>query len=122
MDDLSEKIADILNDPESMDKVRLMAENLLGTKPEQPKTQEKISGILSGEGLPDISEMQKIMGLLSRLKSSEDDSRTQLLLALKPHLSEERRQKVDSAVKILRMLELLPLIKESGLLNLDFMQ
>jgi len=122
MDDLSEKIADILNDPESMDKVRLMAENLLGTKPEQPKTQEKISGILSGEGLPDISEMQKIMGLLSRLKSSEDDSRTQLLLALKPHLSEERRQKVDSAVKILRMLYLLPLIKESGLLNLDFMQ
>ena len=118
MDDLSEKLTDILNDPESMQKVRLMAENLLGNKAEEPKPSPSITDLLNGEGLPDINDLGKIMGLLNSLKSSGDDSRTQLLLALKPHLSEERRTKVDSAIKILRLLELLPLIKESGLLNL----
>ena len=36
-------------------------------------------------------------------------------MALKPHLSEERSKKVDDAVKIMQLIKLLPLIKESGL-------
>ena len=57
------------------------------------------------------------MGLVSRLQSQNDDPRTALLTALKPHLSEAKREKVDTAVKILRLLDLLPLIKESGILG-----
>ena len=116
MDELSEKLAEILNDPESMNRVRAMAESLLGdNKPEEPKN--GLSSLLGGAGMPDIKDMQKIMGLFAHLNNNGEDSRTRLLLALKPHLSKERQDKVDSAVKILRLLELLPLIKESGLLN-----
>ena len=35
MDDLSEKLADILNDPESMNRVRQMAESLLGSEQQE---------------------------------------------------------------------------------------
>ena len=42
---------------------------------------------------------------------------TALLRALRPLLKEERRHKVDEAVRILHLINLLPLLQQSGLLN-----
>lgn len=114
MDDLSEKLAGILNDPESMERVRKMAENILG----EQKTEPEVPPIGDIAGMLGAGEMQSIISLISRLKSSGNDPRAQLLTALKPHLSEPRREKVDTAIKILRVLELLPLIKDTGLFKL----
>ncbi len=114
MDDLSEKLAGLLNDPDTMNRVRQMAENLLG-EPEQPKPASPIEDI---GGMLGAGELQTIMQIISRLKSGGNDPRTQLLTALKPHLSEPRQEKVDTAIKILKMLEILPLMKDSGLLKL----
>ncbi len=111
MDDLSEKLAELLNDPESMNKVLQMAENLLGGNNESAPQN-------SGSDDSGGDELKAIMSIMSMLKSSVNDSRTQLLTALKPHLSEPKREKVDTAIKILKILEMLPLIKETGLLNL----
>ena len=53
------------------------------------------------------------------MKNRKDESdRVKLLLALRPHLSEEKQQKVDTAVKILKLLDIAPLFKEMGILNL----
>ena len=41
MDDISEKLAEILNDPESMNRVRLMAESMLGDKQTQQQNDNK---------------------------------------------------------------------------------
>ena len=46
----------------------------------------------------------------------EDDS-TRLLAALRPLLGEARQKKLDEASKILKLLHLLPLLKESGVLQ-----
>lgn len=115
MDDLSEKLAGILNDPESMERVRRMAENILG---ENSEKQNETSSIGDIGGMLGAEDMQSIIAIISRLKNSGNDPRSQLLNALKPHLSEPRREKVDTAIKILKILELLPLMKESGLLKL----
>ncbi|MBR4123651.1 MAG: hypothetical protein IKY45_00325 [Clostridia bacterium] len=115
MDDLSEKLAGILNDPESMERVRKMAENILGDNGEAPKPASPLDDLGSVLGAADI---QSIISIISKLKNSGNDPRSQLLNALKPHLSEPRREKVDTAIKILKMLELLPLMKESGILKL----
>ncbi|MBE6727260.1 MAG: hypothetical protein E7562_01280 [Ruminococcaceae bacterium] len=110
MDDLSEKLAGILNDPQSIERIRGMAQSLFGgEKKDEPQRAEA--------SFPDISEISGIMGMLSRLKAGGEDDRTRLLLALKPHLSEERQRRVDTAVKILRVIDLLPALKESGLLE-----
>ena len=111
MDDLSAKLSQILSDPESMSRVREMAESILNQKPEpEPQMTDFAS-------LADIGEISRIMGLVSKLQSNNDDPRAALLSALKPHLSEAKREKVDTAIKILRLLDLLPLIKESGILG-----
>ena len=50
-----------------------------------------------------------LMGSLRR------DGNTAALL--RPFLEEERRKKVDEAVKILHLMRLAPLLQESGVLN-----
>lgn len=117
MDDLSEKLAELLSDPESMNRVKQMAESLLGEQavaeppPLPPSPLGGITDMLNGD------ELRSIMSIISRLKTTGDDSRVQLLNALKPHLSDPRREKVDTAIKLLKLLELWPFIKESGIIK-----
>ena len=124
MDDFSEKLAGILNDPESMEKVRRMAENLLGDgdnnppPPPQPAASSTDLFSLLGDGMPDAETLRKVMGIMTKLKSRGNDTRSALLTALRPHLSEPRQEKLDTAIKILRIIDLIPYLKDSGLLNL----
>ena len=114
MDDLSEKLTGILNDPESMERVKQMAESILGGgKAEPPSAVTGLADIGDALGGEDIG---KIVSVISKMKTAENDSRVQLIYALKPHLSAERQARADTAVKILKLLDVLPAIKESGLL------
>ena len=118
MDDLSAKLAELLNDPESMNRVRQMAENILGESGGEPPATDPptdLSGI--GEMLGG-GELNSIISVISKMKSASDDSRVQLISALRPHLSEERKKRADTAIKILKLLDVLPLIKDSGLMNI----
>lgn len=109
MDDLSEKLSSLLNDPEGMERIKSMAQNLLGPKPEQnPSPQPNDLDI----------DIGALSGILKKMKGAgSNDSRIALLLALKPNLSKEKQAKVDSAIKILRLLELAPLLGDMGLFN-----
>jgi hypothetical protein len=116
MDDLGEKLAGILNDPESMERVRKMAESILGESEEKEETPQ--SPIEDFSNFLGIEDLGNIVSIISRLKESGNDPKAQLLYALKPHLSEPRREKVDTAIKILKLLEILPIIKETGLFKI----
>lgn len=77
----------------------------------EPAADEK-----SGDGLfsgVDLGSMMKLAGILGAAGGSSDDEK--LLIALKPLLREENRGKVDTAVKLLKLISLLPLLKDSGL-------
>lgn len=62
----------------------------------------------------DIAKLMRVQQLLSQKR---DDGSTALLRALKPHLGDANRKKVDEAVRFMEIFSLLPLIKESGLLG-----
>ena len=62
--------------------------------------------------------MQTILGLqkmMSGLKAH--DKNTDFILALKPLLRPERQAKADQAVKLMKLISLFPILKESGILN-----
>lgn len=63
----------------------------------------------------DINMIMKIQQMVKSMNT--DDDTTRLLLALKPHFSEDRRAKVDKAIQLLRLYALLPMIKETGILG-----
>lgn len=120
MDDMGARLAEILNDPESMEKVRAMAESFLNTEDGNSKEQSEHATSPTFNLPPEINpaDLTKIMGILSKLRAGGEDDRTRLLLALKPHLSEKRQRKTETAIKLLKLIEVLPLLKNSGLLNI----
>ncbi|MCQ2463757.1 MAG: hypothetical protein MJ177_10240 [Clostridia bacterium] len=59
----------------------------------------------------DTQTLGKIMSLMGSLNSGSDE-RTALIRSLKPFLSEERRKKADEAARMMKMLELLPAMKD----------
>jgi hypothetical protein len=109
MDDFSGKLNSILSDSESMNRIREMAASILG---EEQKNSQPTDNAINGV---DIS---KIMGIIGKMKSMGNSDREKLLLALRPHLKEERKQRLDNALKILKLIELAPLLKDSGIFNL----
>ena len=103
---LADKLSEILNDPDGMAKIQSMAQSLLGEGEQQNAVES-----------PSLAEGAAITKMLSALKNSGGDDRSRLLLALRPHLSDERRERVDKAVKLLRLASVLPLLQESGMLS-----
>ena len=125
MEDLSTKLTQLLNDPEGMKQLQSMAQGLMGEggldlSALMPQQQEKpvipdIGGLM-GDISPD--QMGMMMKLMSAFNSTKEDDRTRLLMALRPHLTDKRQQRVDQAVKLLKLASILPLISESGIFKL----
>lgn len=67
-----------------------------------------------GGGLAlDPGMLQKIMQAMQLF--SQENPKVELLRALRPLLSEKRAKKVDDAIRIMQLMQALPMLKESGL-------
>lgn len=62
------------------------------------------------------TDIMKTITNLGKMLNSDDD-RTALIKALKPMLSEQKQHKADEAIKILRLIQLVPLLRDSGFLK-----
>lgn len=113
MDDLSQKLAGILNDPQALENLKNMADSILSGD-----NSSNSDGSSPPQGFPDMEQLSNIMAIMSKLNGSQDNDRTRLINALKPYLSEKRQAKAENAIKLLKIIELWPLIKESGMFNL----
>lgn len=120
MDDLSAKISQILSDPQALQQIKGLGEQLgfPSTLNEPKKEEQKVieqSPISNGFSPDMLSMLSKLAPMMSNM-NSEDDT-TRLLKALRPFLSEERKRKLDEASKLIKMMKLLPLIKDFGILD-----
>ena len=115
---LSGQLGAILNDPQSMERIRSLAASLgLGDSPPAPAPAPTPTPAIPFQGMdPNLLQtVSRLMPLFSRLRQ-EDDS-TRLLHALRPLLSPARQKKIDEAVSILQLMRLLPQLKHSGILT-----
>lgn len=62
-----------------------------------------------------IDMILKLGDIMSSLNSTDKD--TELLLALKPYLREKNQTKIDTAIKLFRIISLLPALKDMGLFD-----
>lgn len=129
-DDMGEKIARLLSSPEGMAKIRsAMAAFGGGDIPAaaaaapaatpaaaaEPPIPAVPKPDTAGGGLPDAAALTRLLPLLGSLNKDDDDTR--LLQALRPYLHGEREQRLDEAVKLLRLSHLLPLLQAQGVLG-----
>lgn len=105
MDDLSTAINDFLSKPGAMDQVKAMAQSLgLGdlNLPDTAHAPAQESPSVQEPGL-DI-DPAKLQGLMQALGSTSSDPSARLLEALGPLLQEGKREKLDRAVRALRLM------------------
>lgn len=114
MEDLAEKINSVLSDPESVKQLGEIAQ-MLGFSPDSPPPQAEESP----SPAPDVGAIMNLAGKLK--EAGGDDDNIRFLMALRPLLSEEKRPKIDKAVKMLKLINLLPIIKDSGILGGDLL-
>lgn len=114
--DITSKITEVLNNPESMKKFGEFASGFLA----QPESSKKSPVFEDSDISINPEQMGSIIKIISALKksSSDEDNNTKLLTALKPHLSEKRGKKIDKALSLMKIAKLLPVLKESGIMNL----
>ena len=95
---LEEKLSAILNDPDSMAQILSMAQSLGMGQEGEPA-----SGTAAPEPPPvDPAMLQGIFQLMEQVQH-QDGKQEALLLALKPYLAPERRNKIDEALQIARI-------------------
>ncbi len=110
--------------PEDMENIKNVASGILGaaqqennqSKNNPPKKAKSIPDIpdLSGLGMPDLSQLSALAPILQAFNMPDD--RLAFINALKPLLSEDKRQKADEAMKLVRLVSVLPLLRERGIM------
>ncbi|MBO7394856.1 MAG: hypothetical protein J6U16_01900 [Ruminococcus sp.] len=118
MDDVMDKVSGLLSDEESVQQLSELAKMFMSeageSSADEPTSDGEESSTDSG-GMPDIETILKLTSLAGAFTQS--DKNADLLLALKPHLGEEKQKRVDRAVKLLKLIAVWNMAKESGLLN-----
>ena len=123
MEDFAEKISEILNDEESMKQLGEIAQMLGftpdGAAPSPAPLQSANSSGDQGINMPDIGALMAVAGKLK--EAGGEDDNIHFLSALRPLLSEEKRPRIDRAIKILKLINLLPVLRDSGILGGDLL-
>ena len=130
-DQLSEKLKNILADPDSLKSILSIAsafgsvnnnnKSISSSDASEkssavPDTQERVNEEKPSDAVvePSVNAMQMVSAFGNKAKNADD--RVNLLLSIKPFLSERKRQRVDSIVKALGAARLLSSYKD-----LDFL-
>lgn len=141
MDDLTALLGQIMSDPEAVAQIKTLGASLglgMAAEPEPepppppapaPQTPD-LSSLASLLGLLgprpaqqappqatppgiDVTMIMKLTQAMAGMQANREN--IDLLLALKPRLKPERAKKVDDAIRVMQLIQFLPLIKESGL-------
>ena len=134
MDDISSRINQILSDPQSMQQLQTLAQSLGLSAPAETAAQplsssggidmSQVGALLSQFGLgqqqqappPPSIDMNSILQIQKAMQLfANGNKNVELLRSLRPLLSERRQKKVDDAVRIMQLIQMLPMLKEAGL-------
>lgn len=119
MEDLMGKINEVLSDEESKRQLTELLQMLTsGDFQNESKQSEDNSEDKSEDSpceIPDIGSIMKLTELMSVF--SQNDKNSELLLALKPHLRDEKQKRVEKAVKILKLIAVFNMAKDNGMLD-----
>ena len=116
MDNINEIISSLSS--EDIEMLKGVASSILGqeneTAPEKSlPAKQAPTNPLAGIGLnsDDFQMMMKAKTIFDRMNSASSKN-ADLIVALKPHLSPESQKKADNAIRIMKLFEILPYLKD----------
>ena len=112
MDDIMERISELLSDEESVKQLSELAQMLVS---EDGSASDTANAEKQSDEQPDLGAVLKLTSLVGAV--SNDSKNTDLRRALKPHLSADKQKRVDKAIKLMKLLAMWNIAKDSGLLQ-----
>lgn len=116
MDNINDIISSLSNDDIEM--LKGVASSILGGEEAAPQksalpAKSSASNQLSSLGIngEDFQMMMKAKQIFDRMNSASSKN-ADLINALKPHLSKESQKKADTAIRIMKLFEVLPYLKD----------
>ncbi len=113
MDNINDIISSLSDDDINM--LKGVASSILGgdAAQEQKNNSDSTENNSNDLGLSqiDFNMMMKAKSIFDKMNSASSKN-TDLIVALKPHLSPRSREKADQAIKILKLFEVLPYLKD----------
>ena len=109
MEDLNEKLTRLLSSPEGMEKIQSVMAALGGTAPQE----EPPPTPAPAEAGADMATLSRLLPLLGQMNRENEDTR--LLSALRPYLHGSRAEKLEESMRLMKLMQLLPLLTEGGL-------
>lgn len=121
MDNINDIISSLSDDDIQM--LKGVASSILGDSKQnsssdkqiQPKTNSlnNSANLLSGFNLSqsELNMMLKAKSIIDKMNNTSSKNED-LIIALKPHLSEQSQEKADKALRVLKLFEILPYLKE----------
>lgn len=120
MDNINDIISSL--SAEDIDMLKGVASSILGDsdstanaqqqQPQQVQNQNMLSQLSSlNLNSDDFNMIMKAKGIFERMNSASSKN-ADLINALKPHLSEQSRQRADQAIRILKLFDVLPYLKD----------
>lgn len=117
MSEFENRINSVLNDPEQMDKIANLAKSLMGGEAQKADpgdggmmgklgelAKSLTGGGSTGRDSPDIDPaMLGKIGRLMKAGNAQNSNERALLEAMKPYLTEKRRQKMDRALQLAKL-------------------
>lgn len=146
MDNMQDIFSSVLSNPDAMQKLRSLGKELglMDNNASEPQKSNNtqgnsqqntpfdisaLSGLLSSQSNPQVSSQNK-QGLslspetMSRISSflpllsglNQEDETTALLHSLRPFLSGDKHRRLEEAGKMLRIMRLLPKLRQTGII------
>jgi hypothetical protein len=131
----AEKISEVLSDPESLKQIAELAEMLKTGMADGVSTDDFENGISENaanlnnaanteneanadtDGLLDGIDFSQILQIIMLLSDPPKDKNVDFLSALKPLMSEEKQPKIERSIKILKLYDMIEILRENGILS-----
>lgn len=109
LDNLGDIISSLSED--DIASLKQTAASLFGSSKEEKKEEQEQKQGFDFSSI-DPAMIGKITRMMSLLNSSSSSPRCDLIKALKPLLSQDKRKRADEAMQIMKLLDIIPLIQE----------
>lgn len=122
MEDISEKLMEVLKNPDTITKIQKILGETTNQSGDGKGNSDDINQLnnLNTKDLFDgvspemLGTMMKLVPLISSVNS--DDKYDDFLRSLRPLLSGARQKKLDESSKFIKLIKILPMLKENGII------
>lgn len=114
--DIFQKLGSIFDNPEMSDNIKNILNNISSSESKKDNASNDAEKSNDNSSIPnlDFETILKLKSIIDSFNNTENDSRSNLLLSLKPYVADNKKQKIDQYIKFLNLAKVIEIINPMG--------